>query len=162
MSAQDTLWILPGTYIQGNDTMPALRSEGQPTWSGYNAVVDRPENASSSVVVVNTDSVAHTWSTNAPDANTVDLPAGTSTSVMLPSLPQGSYQYFLNDERGKVLGGRIAPHWLGYRNAVLLESSRMATLHDDALCSRRIHRLVSSLCSPSLHHQRTGVSFDRR
>lgn len=104
MSAQDTLWVLPGTYIQGNDTMPALRSEGQPTWSGYNAVVDRPENASSSVVVVNTDSVAHTWSTNAPDANTVDLPAGTSTSVMLPSLPQGSYQYFLNDERGKVLG----------------------------------------------------------
>tara|TARA_B110000503_G_scaffold93081_1_gene140412 strand:- start:1700 stop:2542 length:843 start_codon:yes stop_codon:yes gene_type:complete len=104
MNAQDTLWIVPGTFIQGNDTMPALRAETQASWTGFNAVIDREANTDASIVVFNADSVAHTWSTNAPDAENVTLPAGATVNVELPSLPQGSYQYFLNDEQGKILG----------------------------------------------------------
>ena len=104
MNGQDTLWILPGTWIQGLDTMPALRSEVQSTWTGFNAVIERSANASNSIVIFNTDTVEHTWSTNAPDAAITSLPPEMATEVSLPSLPQGSYHYSLIDEPGKVLG----------------------------------------------------------
>jgi hypothetical protein len=104
LMGQDTLWIVSGTWIQGNDTMPSLRAELQPNWTGFNAVIDRPANTTSSIVIVNTDSIEHTWSTNAPDAAMVSLPAGVATSIAINNLPQGSYQYSLADEPGSILG----------------------------------------------------------
>ncbi len=104
LNAQDSLWIIPGNFIQGNDTMPALRAEPQSIWSGFNAVIDRPSETSSSIVVINADTVAHSWSTNAPGDDITNLTPGTATTISLPSLAPGTYQYGLNDERGKVLG----------------------------------------------------------
>ncbi len=103
--AQDSLWVITEAWFQGEDSLMGTRFELTPEWTGHNAVIDRAEDQTSSIVLINTDTVDHVFSTNAPEAESIMLEAGASTNVALPAMPQGSFRYFLSDERGKVLGG---------------------------------------------------------
>ena len=109
-SAQDTLWISYGTWVQELDTMDALRFNPNDAFSSNNAVIDRPADSASQLVLVNNDSLDHTLSLSgsANDAASswigANLPAGDTTALDFPALSQGSYRYFLNGDRAHVLG----------------------------------------------------------
>ena len=101
---QDTLWVVSGSWVSGLDTLSGLRFEESPTWTGINAVIDRPADEASSVWVINTDSVNHVLTLDGAEMEPVILTSGTPVMVALPDLPFGSYRYHLTGERGIVLG----------------------------------------------------------
>ena len=61
LSAQDTLWIVRGEWTHIPDSVQAIRFNSSADWSGINATLSRASDESTSLVVVNTDSLSHTW-----------------------------------------------------------------------------------------------------
>lgn len=85
--------------------MPALRWSYSAEWDTVNAHVVLPVEQDWQVVVVNMDSMPHSFATSIPGWDAVALEAGDTTEVVVPGLAQGSYRMYLDSERGQVLGG---------------------------------------------------------
>jgi len=108
--AADTLWINPGSWVQALDTMATMRFNGSADFDSTGAVLARPDGEAWSVVVINGDSVDHVFklSGTAGDPASswagVELSAGDTTAVLAPALDQGSYRFFLQGDRARVLG----------------------------------------------------------
>ena len=102
--AQDTLWLARGEWTQIPDSVQALRFNANDEWSGVNATLTRPVDAASSLVVVNLDSIAHTWKLEAEGELDWDLAALDTIVLEMPELPAGAYRFGLIDEIGRVMG----------------------------------------------------------
>ena len=102
--AQDTLWLARGEWTQIPDSVQALRFNANDEWSGVNATLTRPVDAASSLVVVNLDSIAHTWKLEAEGELDWDLAALDTIVLEMPELPAGAYRFGLTDEIGRVMG----------------------------------------------------------
>ena len=102
--AQDTLWLARGEWTQIPDSVQALRFNANDEWSGVNATLTRPVEAASSLVVVNLDSIAHTWKLEAEGELDWDLAALDTIVLEMPELPAGAYRFGLIDEIGRVMG----------------------------------------------------------
>lgn len=102
--AQDTLWLARGEWTHIPDSVQALRFNANDEWSGVNATLTRPVEAASSLVVVNLDSIAHTWKLEAEGELDWDLAALDTIVLEMPELPAGAYRFGLIDEIGRVMG----------------------------------------------------------
>ena len=102
--AQDTLWLARGEWTHIPDSVQALRFNANDEWSGVNATLTRPVEAASSLVVVNLDSIAHTWRLEAEGELDWGLAALDTIALELPALPAGAYRFGLTDEIGRVMG----------------------------------------------------------
>jgi FtsP/CotA-like multicopper oxidase with cupredoxin domain len=105
--AQDTLWINAGTWSPQGTEWPALRLNSSPVFTLKNSVLQRLENESSTLVVVNTDNDAHTFAAWAEEAFLEEeIPAGATAEIDLPSLEAGTYGCGLEDDLGRWHGAR--------------------------------------------------------
>jgi hypothetical protein len=102
--AQDTLWLARGEWTHIPDSVQALRFNANDEWSGVNATLTRPGEAASSLVVVNLDSIAHTWKLEAEGEIDWGLAALDTIALEIPALPAGAYRFGLTDEIGRVMG----------------------------------------------------------
>ena len=102
--AQDTIWINSGEWMQSADTMPALRFNASAVFDTVNTSFNIQENNTWALTVINTDSVAHTFTITTSVIFTENIPAGEEVTFEVPALPFGTYRYYSSDERGEVLG----------------------------------------------------------
>jgi hypothetical protein len=104
LSAQDTLWIVRGEWTHIPDSVQAIRFNSSADWSGINATLSRASDESTSLVVVNTDSLSHTWKLHVDEEEEWAIEAFDTLTFEIPALPIGTYLFGLTDEIGHVLG----------------------------------------------------------
>ena len=104
ISAQDTLWIVRGEWTHIPDSVQAIRFNSSADWSGINATLSRASDESTSLVVVNTDSLSHTWKLHVDEEEEWAIEAFDTLTFEIPALPIGTYLFGLTDEIGRVLG----------------------------------------------------------
>ena len=103
--AQDTLWVARGEWTHIPDSVQALRFNANAQWSGINATLTRPVEATSPLVLVNLDSISHIWKLEVDGELEWELAAQDTIALEMPALPAGAYRFGLTDEIGRVMGG---------------------------------------------------------
>lgn len=102
LSAQaDTLWMVPGGVGLGGDTLAALRFCATPQFQMSNETLN---GLTSSVVVVNADSVSHELAWTAQDGTTWTVEPGASVELNVTGLANATHRLWSVTERGQTLG----------------------------------------------------------
>lgn len=104
--SQDSLWINRGMWTQIPDTVETLRLNTQSAWSEINGTLDFESDVAHSLVIINGDSLNHTWQFEWSALEPVQLEPYDTIEFQIPPLPQGTYRFGLIDEMGSVLGAK--------------------------------------------------------
>ena len=97
----DTLWMVPGGVGLGGDTLAALRFCATPQFQMTNETLN---DLTSSVVVVNADSVAHELAWTAQEGTTWSVTPGASVELDVTGLADETHRLWSVTERGQTLG----------------------------------------------------------
>lgn len=97
----DTLWMVPGGVGLGGDTLAALRFCATPQFQMSNETLN---DLTSSVVVVNADSVAHELAWTVQEGTTWSVAPGASVELDVTGLADETHRLWSVTERGQTLG----------------------------------------------------------
>jgi hypothetical protein len=104
LQGQDSLWISRGEWTDIPDSVQSIRFNSNPQWSGINSTLSRVPGESSTLFLINTDSISHTWGLQVEGEEDWELAAFDSLLIPIPAMAQGTYRFGLLDESGRVLG----------------------------------------------------------
>lgn len=103
-SAQDSLWIARGEWPHIPDSVQSIRFNASPDWTSINATISRAPDQWSTLVLINSDSVVHTWKLEAEGEQEWEIAASDTVSLSIPPLATGAYRFGLTNEVGRVMG----------------------------------------------------------
>jgi hypothetical protein len=103
-SAQDSLWIARGEWPHIPDSVQSIRFNTNSDWTSINATLSRVPDQLSTLVLINSDSIMHTWKLEAEGEQEWEIGGFDTLSLNIPALAAGAYRFGLTNEVGRVLG----------------------------------------------------------
>lgn len=104
--AQDTLFVVRGTWTQIPESPESLRLVTAPEWTEQNSVLQGVADAPWPLVVVNLDSLQHEFTVHAAGIEAVPLQPADTVTLVVPALGMGTYRFGLTDAQGIGLGAQ--------------------------------------------------------